>query len=79
MNIVFRMFLLGITCIFSLQADESGPEGEDSAQECGYSDTLHYHWQSSPRRTEELYYQEGPLDVDWPGKREDPFYDTLTR
>lgn len=55
-----------------------------TAHECkkchgGQERFLEFEYDSSWEPPEEQYYHEEDLGADWPGKREDPFYDTLTR
>lgn len=40
---------------------------------------LEYEYDVRWQKGEEPYFAEEDLGADWPGKREDPFYDSLTR
>lgn len=57
--------------------DPYAEPGDDCTDD--FADAQHHCYWEDENETEDLYYREGDLDADWPGKRTDPFYDNLTR
>jgi hypothetical protein len=51
---------------------------QDSGDNC-QERFLEYEYDARWQEHEEPYFREEDIGADWPGKREDPFYDTLTR